>query len=119
MLRSGTKPVLALQPINPMGELGYFGHLKQRSREQNLTRKRTSVELCDDDTNILVAKPKKAKSVSELADIEIDTLDCLCFIIRRNGKNKSWRLLLLSTRTLRGEVSRQAPSLSHCWGGVK
>ena len=31
MLRSGTNPLVALQPIiNPMGELGYFLHLKQR-----------------------------------------------------------------------------------------
>ena len=31
MLRSGTKPVIALQPINTMVELGYFHHLKQRT----------------------------------------------------------------------------------------
>ena len=41
MLRSGTNPVIVLQPINPMGELGYFHHLKQRTKEQKLTRKRT------------------------------------------------------------------------------
>ena len=34
MLRSGTNPVIALQPINPMGELGSFHHLKQRTKEQ-------------------------------------------------------------------------------------
>ena len=28
MPRSGTNHVIALQPINPMGELGYFNHLK-------------------------------------------------------------------------------------------
>ena len=46
MLRSGTNPVIALQPINSMGELGYFHHLQQRTLEQKLTRKGT-VELCD------------------------------------------------------------------------
>ena len=46
MLRSGTNSVIALQPINPLGELGYFHHLKQRTKEQKMTRKRT-VELCD------------------------------------------------------------------------
>ena len=71
MLRSGTKPVIALQPNNPMGELGYFHYLKQRTMEQNLTRKRT-VELCDGNTDIVVIKAKKAKSDTE---IEIDTLD--------------------------------------------
>ena len=52
MLRSGTKPVIGLQRINPMGELGYFHHLKQ------LTRKRT-VELCDGNTDIVVIKQKR------------------------------------------------------------
>ena len=37
MLRSGTNPVIALQPINPMGEQGYFHHRKQRTKEQKLT----------------------------------------------------------------------------------
>ena len=46
MLRSGSNPVIALQPINPMEELGYFHHLKQRTKEQKLSRKR-KVELCD------------------------------------------------------------------------
>ena len=41
MLRSGTKPVIALQPINPIGELGYFHYLKQRAKEQKVTRKKT------------------------------------------------------------------------------
>ena len=36
MLSSGTNPVLALQPINPIGELGYFHYLKQRSREHKI-----------------------------------------------------------------------------------
>ena len=44
MLRSGKNPVIALQPNNPMGELGYFHHLKQRTKEQILTRKRTEKE---------------------------------------------------------------------------
>ena len=52
-LRSGTSPVIALQPINPMGALGYFHHLKQRTKEQKLTRKRP-VELCDGNTDIVV-----------------------------------------------------------------
>ena len=33
MLRSGTNPVIALQPINPMGELDHFHHLKQRTKD--------------------------------------------------------------------------------------
>ena len=64
----------ALQPINPMGELGYFHHLKQRTKEQKLARKRT-VERCDCETNIVVIKPKNAKSVPDVTEIEIDTLD--------------------------------------------
>ena len=74
MLRSGTNPVIALQPINPMGELGYFYHLKQRTKEQKLTRKRT-VERFDGETIIVVIKAKKTKSVPDMAEIEIDTLD--------------------------------------------
>ena len=74
MLRSGTNPVIALQPINPMGELGYFHHLKQRTKKKKLTRKRT-VERCDGATNMLVFKTKKAKSVPDMAEIEIHTLD--------------------------------------------
>ena len=74
MLRSGTNPVIALQPINPMGELGYCHYLEQRTKEQELTRKRT-VERCDGETNIVVIKAKKAKSVPDMAEIEIDTLD--------------------------------------------
>ena len=72
MLRSGTNPVIALQPINPIGELGYFHHLKQRTKEQKLTRKRT-VERCDGETSIV--KAKKAKSVPDMTEIEVDTLD--------------------------------------------
>ena len=53
MLRSGTNPVTALQTINPMGALGYFHHLKQRTREQKLTRKGT-VELFDGNTDIVL-----------------------------------------------------------------
>ena len=74
MLRSGTNPVIALQPIKPMGELSYFHHLKQRTKEQKLTRKRT-VERCDGETNIVVIKAKKAKFVPDMAEIEIDTLN--------------------------------------------
>ena len=74
MLRSGTNPVIALQPINPIRELGYFHRLKQRTKEQKLTRKRT-FERCDGETNIVVIKSKKAKSVPDMAEIEIDTLD--------------------------------------------
>ena len=58
MLRSGTNPVIALQPINPMGEIGYFHHLTQRTKEQKLTRKRT-VQLCDGNTDIVFIKAKK------------------------------------------------------------
>ena len=72
VLRSGTNPVIALQPINPMGEMGYFHHLKQCTKEQKLTRKRT-VERCDENTKNVVIKAKKAKSVSDLTEIEIDT----------------------------------------------
>ena len=74
MLRSGTNPVIALQPINPMGELGYFYHLKRRTKEKKVTRKKT-VERCDGETNIVFIKAKKAKSVPDIAEIEIDTLD--------------------------------------------
>ena len=59
MLRSGTNPVTALQSINTMGVLGYFHHLKQRTKEQKLTGKRT-VELYDGNTDIVVIKAKKA-----------------------------------------------------------
>ena len=74
MLRSGTNPVISLQPINSMGELGYIHHLKQRSKEQRLTRKKT-VERCDRNTNIVVIKAKKAKTVPYMTEIDIDTLD--------------------------------------------
>ena len=40
ILLIGTNHAIALQPINPMRELGYLHHLKQRSREQKLTKKR-------------------------------------------------------------------------------
>ena len=74
LLRSSTNPVVALQPINPLTELGYFQYLKQISREQNLKRKRTTVELCDGATNLVVVKAKIAKSVPYLTEIDIDTL---------------------------------------------
>ena len=113
MLRSGTNPVIALQPTNPMGELIYFNHLKQRTKEQKLTRKRT-VELCDGNTDIVVIKAKKAKSVPDMTEIEIDTLDFLKCMICKNGRNKNWRLLLLSTRVVRGQVDSQPISVSDC-----
>ena len=75
MLRNGTNPVDKSHTINPMGELVCFQYLKQPSREQNLTRKTTAVELCDGDTNLVVVKTKKAKSIPEIAEIKIDTLD--------------------------------------------
>ena len=74
ILRSGTNPVIALQPINTKGELGYFHHLKPRTKEQKLTRTRT-VERFDGETNIVFMKAKKAKSVPDMAEIEIDKLD--------------------------------------------
>ena len=89
MLRIATNPVIALQPINPMGELGYFHHLKQRTKEQKLTRKRT-IERCDCETNIVVIKAKKAKSVPDMAENEIDTLEKFKCMICRNGRTKNW-----------------------------
>ena len=58
MLRSGTNPAIALQHNNPMGDLSYFHLLKQRTKEQKLTRKR-AVELCDGNTDIVAIKSKK------------------------------------------------------------
>ena len=69
MLRNSTSLVVA--PSNPMGELSYFHHLKQRSSEQNLTRNMTTVELCDGDTNIAVVETIKTRSVSETNKIEL------------------------------------------------
>ena len=40
MLRSGTNPVVALHPINPMRELCYFLHLKQRTKETKIDKKK-------------------------------------------------------------------------------
>ena len=74
MLRSGTNPVIAPQLINPMGELSCFHHLKQQSNKQKLARKRI-LERCDANTNIVVIKAKKDKSVPDMTEIEIDTLD--------------------------------------------
>ena len=68
MPRIGTNPVIALQASNPMGELGYFHYLKQRTKEQKLKGKRT-VERCDGETNIVVIKAKKAKFVPDLAKL--------------------------------------------------
>ena len=73
MLRSDTNAVIAQQTINPMGELGYFHHPKLPSKEEKLTRKKI-VERCD--TNIVVIKTKKkSRSVPDMTEIEIDTLD--------------------------------------------
>ena len=41
-----------------MGKLGYSHHLKQRTKEQKLTRQRT-VELCDGNIDIVVMKAKR------------------------------------------------------------
>ena len=74
-LSSGTKPVLALQLIHPMGMSGYFHNLNQRSREKILISSGTNVELCDGYTIIVVKKIKKTKTLSKKARIEIDILD--------------------------------------------
>ena len=68
IVRSGTNPVIALQPINPMGEISYLHHLKQRTKVQKLTRKK-AVEGCDGNTNIVVIKAKKATSVPDMTEI--------------------------------------------------
>ena len=65
MLRGGSNPVVALQPINTRGAIGYLQYLTQRSSEQNLTRKSTTVELSDDDTNLVIVRAKNAKSIPE------------------------------------------------------
>ena len=62
-----------------------------------MTRNSTKVDLCNVDTFLLVVKTKKAKSIYKIAEIEMDTLYNLYFLLRRNGRTKSWRLLLLST----------------------
>ena len=59
LLCNGTNPNLARQPIKPMRELRNFHHLKQRFREQNMTKTRTAVELSDGDTNVVVIKAEK------------------------------------------------------------
>ena len=74
MLRCGSNPVIALQPINPVVEQDYFHQLKPLIKEQKLTRKRT-VELCDGNIDIVVMKAKKAKSVPHTTEIAIDTFD--------------------------------------------
>ena len=108
MLRSAINLVVALQPVNPMSELGHSNYLKQRSREQILTRKRTTVELCDSDTNLVVLDAKKAKFIPKIGKIKTDTLKYLYFVKRRSDRTKSWPLLLLPTQTLWSEVNRQA-----------
>ena len=64
MIRSCTNRVQALQIIVPMGELGDFNILKQLSRGKNQTRKKTTIELCDGDTNIVVFESRKGKICS-------------------------------------------------------
>ena len=90
ILRSGPNPVIALQSINPKDELGYFYHLKLRTKEQKLTRKKT-VERCDGNTNIVVIKAKKAISVPDKTEIENDTLDYFKCMVYRNCRTKNWR----------------------------
>ena len=65
MLRGVSNPVVALQPNNTRGAIGYLQYLTQRSSEQNLTRKSTTVELSDDDTNLVIVRAKNAKSIPE------------------------------------------------------
>ena len=50
---------------------------------------------------------------------EIDTLDKFKCTINRIGSTKNWRLLLLSSRDVRGHVDTQAPSVSDCWSNLK
>ena len=57
-----------------MSERACFHHPKQRTKVQKLTRKRT-VELCDGNTDIVVMKAKKAKSVPDMTENENDTLE--------------------------------------------
>ena len=73
MLRSGTNPVIVLQPFNPIVKLGCFHHLKQRSKTK-IDNKRI-LERCDGNTKIVFVKAKKAKSVTDMAELEIDRLD--------------------------------------------
>ena len=67
-------------------------------------KKRSTSELWIGDTNIVVVKAKKAKSVPEVTEFEIDTLDFSYFVIITNDRTKDWRLLLYN-RTLRNEWS--------------
>ena len=61
---------------------------------------------------------KKPKSLPEIARIEIDTRVLLYLVIRRNGRTKFWRLLLLLTRTVR-IVNSQATGLSNSRSDVQ
>ena len=61
MIRSFTNLVVALQLINQMCDLGFFQYLKQHSREQNLTRKWTTADLCDVKKNFVAVKAEKTK----------------------------------------------------------
>ena len=49
-----------------------------------------------------------AKSVQKIAENEIDTLEKLCFVLRRNGRT-NWQLMLLFIRIHRIQVNSQAP----------
>ena len=116
MLRNGIKPVIVLQHINAMGELGHFHHLKQHSNEPKLIRKK---QRCDGNTNIVVIKAKKDKYVPDMTEMKIDSLDYFKCMTCRNSTNKNRRLLLLSTRVLRGQVDSQAPNISDCCSNLK
>ena len=76
-----------------------------------------TVDRCDCNTNIVIIK--KAKSVPDMTEIEIDTLDSFKCMICRNGRTKSWQLLLLSTLVDRVQVNSRAPSVSNCWINLK
>ena len=59
MLLSGTNLVVALQLINPMGKFRVFSISQTTFNEQKLKTKRTTVELCDGDTNVVILKEKR------------------------------------------------------------
>ena len=102
MLRSGTNPVLLLQPLIQWMTSKFLQDLKQRSSEQNSPRKKTPVKLRGGHTNIVAVEAKKAKSA-----------------ILRNGRTNNWRLLLLSTRIIESHVITPAPGLPDCRSEVQ
>ena len=119
MLRSGTNPIIALQPINPMGELGYFHHPKQRNKEQKLTWGRT-VEWCDGNKNTVVLKAKKVNSTRYDKNRDWQNrLIILSLWYVGMARTKNRQLLLLCTRVVRGQVNSKAPSVSECWNNLK